>query len=249
MKIKKSLKNKLNFFENFILEIIFPTQCVGCGKQGILLCEKCFKSIELLNLQKCPNCEKSITESGKVCLECRKTDYPIKNLLLATDYKDPLISKLIHLFKYKFISDIHSSLGELLLQSFLKHKIEIPEVIIPIPLHPFRLRWRGFNQSELLAQYLGKNLTPGVEISVLEKAIERTRYSPPQMKIKKYSERKKNVAGIFKANQIFKKEISGKKILLVDDICTTGSTLVECAKALQDFNPRSISAIVIARQS
>jgi predicted amidophosphoribosyltransferase len=69
------------------------------------------------------------------------------------------------------------------------------------------------------------------------------------MKIKKYSERQKNISGAFQINQEHKNKIQGKKILLVDDICTTGSTLIECAKILQKLNPKSISGVVIARQS
>lgn len=239
----------LKSIENFALEMIFPSQCVCCGKKGPALCNDCTKSIKLLNVQKCPCCEKSITDSGKLCSDCKQTDYPIKRLLVATSYKDPEIPKLVHLFKYRFISELQLGLGEILLKALTKNEIEIPNLIIPVPLHPFRLRWRGFNQSELLANYIGKNLTPGFNIEINNEIIKRTRYSAPQMKIKKYSERQKNIFGAFRANPELKNKIQGKKILLVDDICTTGSTLIECAKSLQALNPRSISAIVIARQS
>jgi ComF family protein len=229
--------------------MLFPTQCVCCEKREIILCKDCFSSIKILNIQKCPCCERSVTEAGELCSTCKQTDYPLKRILVASDYKDSHLPHLVHLYKYRFVTNLHNCLGEILLNSLSKYKIEIPELLIPVPLHSFRLRWRGFNQAELLAKQIGENLIPGIKIEVSDDIIKRTKYSPPQMKIKKYSERQENISGAFSIDLKLKNKIRGKKILLVDDICTTGSTLIECAKVLKKFNPRSISAIVLARQS
>ena len=91
-------------------------------------------------------------------------------------------------------------------------------------------------------------MTPGMEIPVLEDIVIRSRYTMPQMKIKKFSLRRKNIVGAFKLDQNAHDKVRRKHILLVDDVCTTGSTIFECAKELQNLHPKSITAIVLARQ-
>jgi ComF family protein len=160
-----------------------------------------------------------------------------------------ILAKLIHYYKYRFVSDIGLSLGKILEKSVLLSSVPLPEMIVPVPLHSRRLRWRGFNQSLLLAQYLGKNLTPGLEIPILDKALRRNRYTKPQMEIKNRQKRELNTKDAFGFDKKFDtKKLKGKNIFLIDDIATTGSTLFECAKVLKNKGAKKVYGIVLARQ-
>jgi len=259
----------------FILDTLFPIHCISCNKENVWLCDDCFQKIEPVFFQICPVCEKIITEKGQPCERCRKKNRTLDNLIVSARYKENNLSKLVHLYKYNFIEDLHIPLGKLLVKAILKNNLPIPDLIIPIPLHPRRLRWRGFNQSELLAKYVSENLTPGFSIPVFSDLIRRRKYTPPQMKIGKYSERRKNMEEAFEINkQISEKGsadrspsgglsaskkrtvridtqfqyLQDKKILLIDDIATTGATLFECAKILKQNGAKKVMGAVIARQ-
>lgn len=167
-------------------------------------------------------------------------------IIVSSRYATIGIAKMIHLFKYNFIEDLKIPLGKIMVKSFLNHRISLPDILIPVPLHKRRLRARGFNQSELLADFLGENLAPGINLPVLNDTLSRRRPTPSQMKIKNYKERQKNIQNAFIV--LKKAEIKNKNILLVDDVATTGATLLECARVLKTAGARKVSAIVIARQ-
>jgi len=254
--------------KDFILDTLFPINCINCGCDDIWLCETCFSKIELLPFQVCPRCEKLITEKGCLCDHCKKDRTSLDNLLVAVKYRENNIAKMVHLYKYNFVEDLHIPLGKLLVKIILKNNLPLPDLIIPIPLHKRRLRWRGFNQSELLANYVSQNLTPGFSIPVASDLIKRQKYTPPQMQIGKYSERRRNMQDAFAMNHsslsfspFSRRDVSerqrgktpqefiqNKKILLIDDIATTGATLFECAKVLKANGAKKVFAAVIARQ-
>jgi len=234
------------------LDLIFPDQCLLCGKEKVLICPDCEKEITILHEQVCPICENIFTEGGKVCHQCKKESNFIKQLIAVSEYKETKLPKIIQPYKYKFISELSVPLGRIMVKGLLKNKITVPDVIIPVPLHSFRLRWRGFNQSELLTNYLSKNLLPGFPIPVANNLILRKKNTPAQMKIKNYQQRQKNLEEAFVLNPKLSPSelnfIKRKNILIVDDVCTTGSTIFNCAKILKTLSPRSISAVVLARQ-
>jgi competence protein ComFC len=232
--------------KTFILDTLFPISCISCGHPDVWLCETCFSKIELLPFQVCPHCEKLITEKGRLCDNCKKDKSALDNLLTATKYRENNLAKIVHLYKYNFVEDLHVPLAKLLVKIILKNNLPLPDLIVPVPLHKRRLRWRGFNQSELLANYVSQNITPGFSIPVAPDLIKRQKYTPPQMQIGKYSERRKNMqdAFIFNSDQ----NIRDKKILLIDDVATTGATLFECAKVLKANGAKKVFATVIARQ-
>jgi len=113
------------------------------------------------------------------------------------------------------------------------------DVVIPVPLHPARLRERGFNQAELLAKILGQriNLT-------LSRALERTRYTTTQTAFDRI-DRMENLRGAFRLRKSI--DVRGLQVLLVDDILTTGSTLSECARVLREAGAQSVYAVTAAR--
>lgn len=237
MKIKKA-----------ILDSLFPIFCTNCRTESFWICDDCLTKIKVLDYQVCPVCETNVTEKGALCPACRDSGKSsLYSLISSVSYENSAVKKLIHNLKYRFVSDISKSLAVLMVKALLKNDIPIPDYIIPIPLHQRRLRWRGFNQSLLLAENISENLAPMMKIEVLD-ILERKKYKKPQMKIKKYQDRLANVRNIFS----LKKELPALKnkcILLVDDIATTGATLQECAKILKESGVKKIFGIVVARQT
>ncbi len=257
MKFKIALfsKNLVNYFSNiksFILDLLFPVSCLSCGREGFWYCEECLQKIDILSFQVCPCCEKIITDQGKVCPNCKKrrekASFCLDALVVATKYDENYISKTIHNFKYNFIQDLSLPLGNLLVKSLLKSELPLPDFIVPVPLHPRRLRWRGFNQSELLARHISQQLAPGFEIPILGNILIRKKYTRPQMEIKSYRDRQINVQTSFVFRPKFSETIRNKKILLIDDVATTAATLLACAGRLKENGANKVFATVIARQ-
>jgi competence protein ComFC len=238
----------------FFLDTLFPIHCLLCNKGNFWICDDCLEKILLFESQTCPYCEKETTSSGQICPNCRSfflnnnSPLPLDNLIVATKYKKQNISHLIHVFKYRFISDLHKPLGKLLARAIVRNNLPLPDLIIPVPLHKKRLRWRGFNQAELLAEFIGNNLAPNFPIPVMPELIIRKKYSVPQMKIKKYADRKENIKNAFVINKDIGYNLEGKTVLLIDDVATTGSTLFECGKILKNNGTKKVFGCIIARQ-
>ncbi len=248
----------LTQFKKHLTNLIFPTFCIRCHHPGKIICDDCLKTIKPLSIQLCPLCEKTVTMNGEVCRPCRQRFRPaIDNLLVASDYKNKLLAKSIHLLKYKFIRNIAPPLSQILTISLNKFKLPTPDFILPIPLHPRRLRWRGFNQAELLSQGVSINLLPGLTIPILNDLIIRQKYTPAQKNVKNYKARQDNLKNAFQVNSEFdwllntlpKQNLTGKNILIIDDVTTTGATILNFTKELKKLHPKSILAIVLGRQS
>lgn len=240
--------------KKFILDTLFPVQCLFCQKEDVWICAECLEKIEVLSDQVCPYCEEIETSSGKICPRCKEkmldgsSRIPIDNLIASVRYSQNNISHLVHLFKYRFVSDLHAPLGKLMTKAIVKNNLPLPDLIVPVPLHKKRLRWRGFNQSELLAGFISRNLALGLQIPIVPDVIFRKKYTRPQMKIKNYRERQKNIRNIFEINKDSGYNLENKTVLLVDDIATTGSTLFECGRVLKSAGAGKVMATVIARQ-
>jgi len=131
----------LREIQTIILDTLFPIKCLSCGKNGVWICEKCIKNIKVLPSQVCPYCEKSVSPSGKICNLCKEKFLksnkliPLNNLIVATTYKKSGIFRLIHLFKYRFISDLSKPFGNILIKSIIENNLPLPDLIVPIPLH------------------------------------------------------------------------------------------------------------------
>lgn len=246
------IKNVIEKIQRFILDTIFPVRCVSCKKEGSWICKDCFAQIKTNNEQVCGICEKMITPDGRTCLSCKKPTRKksagayLDGFVVASSYSQKTISKAVHIFKYRFVSDLHRQLGDLMVEVLSKTNFPLPDLIVPVPLHPRRLRWRGFNQSALLADRIASELLIGTKMTISEKILMRNRHTTPQMSIKDFSSRKENTSGAFSV--LNTENIQGKSILLVDDIATTGSTIFECAKTLKEAGAKEVFAAVIARQ-
>lgn len=257
MKTKKSQSQspkRSSLFQkasNLVDSILFPISCISCGKEDVFICEPCQKTLPKNSFQLCPICERAITQNGNLCRTCKESSAPLlSRMFVASDYQNNLLAKSIHHLKYNFVKELSEPLGKLMADSVLHSgDFSLPNLIIPVPLHRRRLRWRGFNQSQLLAEQFAKEIAPGIALRIENEFLLRKTFTTPQKGIGNFQKRQQNIAGCFEVNPIHAQEILAKRILLVDDVCTTGATLFECAKELKRFHPKSISAIVLARQS
>lgn len=235
---------------DFIFDILFPKICLSCHKEGHYICPECLKKVPICKCSNCYICGKR-SPSGKICPNCKiKTDSHLTGLLVASDWNNILVRQVIYEFKYRFIKDLSIPLGEIL-KIFLQNNKLInwqtdKPILIPVPLHKKRFIWRGFNQSELIAEYLSDIL----KIPLYNNLLVRIRHTEPQAEIKNESKRLKNISNAFEINQKIKKDsglLRNKIIFLLDDICTTGATLNDCAKTLRQFKPKEIWGLVVAR--
>lgn len=236
----------------FFLDALFPIACLGCRKKDTWLCDKCTDEFPLLSFQLCPYCEKEITQNGRFCEKCKKYHQekahplPLDALICATEYQN--IAKLVHLLKYNFVFDLGLPLGKIIARILRKNDLPLPDFIIPIPIHRHKLKWRGFNQAEILSNSVSQNLTPGFPLSIRTDLVFRHKKTKAQMKIKTYQERLKNLEDAFSVFPQAEKILNGKKILLIDDVATTGATLFECAKKLKLAGAKEVMGAIIARQ-
>lgn len=229
-------------FSEKILDFLFPKFCLACKKEGTYLCSECFSKLETLPAPFCPYCN-SRSFDGRICKRCRKFLF---GFIAVGLYGNELLRKLIDTFKYNFVKELANPLAFLIFK-FLKENPEIEFFknpldfkILPIPLYPRRLRWRGFNQAEKIALELSSLLKIPVENNVLLK-IKSTK---PQVGLKR-EERRENIKGVFKV--LKQGEIKNKKIILLDDVATTLSTLEEAAKALREAGIKKIWGLVVAK--
>jgi ComF family protein len=154
-------------------------------------------------------------------------------------YEGPL-REAIHRWKYEGKIYITPLFGEWMARRFVDHwRIDLFDLVIPVPLHTQRLRERGFNQALLLAQDLGRRL--GIPIG--KRVLEKRKSTAPQVSLSG-AEREKGVRGAFVLRN--EGEVEKKGILLVDDVYTTGATVNECAKVLLDGGARRVDVFTLA---
>ena len=222
-----------------LLDALFPKRCLGCRVFDTWLCDRCHTTLPLRTEQQCPICKKRTTPDGVVCPRCAPHT-PLRGVYVASSYRDQLLKTTIHYFKYRFVAELSAPLALLLAQGVRQSHLPAPDIIMPVPLHPRRLRWRGFNQATLLAQQL--DLT----IALSTDNLIRTRYTTPQVNMRTKRRREQNLAQAFALTS--PAEVRGQNILLIDDITTTGATLTHCATVLKDAGAQSVSGLVIARE-
>lgn len=213
------------FFDD-ILNFLFPKNCLGCGKDGFVICSDCLGGIKLLDFQECP-----------------------ERLIVASRYdKKGLLKKLIEAYKYKFSEELGAVLSSLLaaqvqkLYKFFEQNLG-KALVVPVPLHSRRLRYRGYNQSELLARALLKNPILKEFNWQISNCLKRVVYTVPQVGLSR-TERLVNLKDAFVCEDPLL--VFGKRVVLVDDVCTTGATLFECEKVLKKAGAASVTALVLA---
>lgn len=226
-----------------ILDFLYPKFCLSCGKEKTYLCPVCFSKIKTFSAPFCPYCNFRSPE-GRICKKCKRN---LSGFVVAVSYRDELLRKVIDAFKYNFVKELVEPLAFLLFK-FLKENPEIEFfknpfdfLILPIPLHRQRLRWRGFNQ----ALEIGKIISLLLKIPLKEDILFRQKDTKPQVGLKEEKEKKKNIEGVFKIEN--KDKIQDKKIILLDDVATTLSTIEEAAKVLKENGVKEVWGLAIAK--
>jgi len=239
----------INKIRDTLLEILFPKFCFGCGREGTYLCKDCQSCLEISEDIFCL-CEKpkliKISDSSEIrgkCNACHSKN--LDGLFFPLSYQNKLIKELIHQFKYEpFVKELAKPLTELIIAHFFllgNKKVWENKILIPIPLGKKKLKWRGFNQAEEIA----KELSHKLRIPLLTECLKKAKRTISQTELSK-EERKENIKGAFLAKNTHL--IKNKKILLVDDVYTTGATMEEAAKVLKQAGAKEVWGVVVARE-
>lgn len=203
-----------------LLTILFPSPCFACG---------------FLEESLCSDCQKTLVFTPHIR---RINDLKICSALLYK--KQALIEQLIESFKYKHQSNLARFLGPKMTEALRLFHTDTRAILVPVPLHPHRERERGYNQAEQLARVVSNHL--GFEMHSL---LRRKKNTLQQARLKHRQERQENLVGAFETTQILPK---GRQLILVDDIVTTGSTLLECKRTLQEAGADSVLALSLANR-
>ncbi|MGA2525299.1 MAG: ComF family protein [Smithellaceae bacterium] len=231
-----------------ITDIIFPPQCISCAAilQPItekVFCSACREKIKFLTGSLCPICGMMFFDSpsaSHLCGNCLENK-PYFSCARAVASYETIILNAIHQFKYGRDLSIGALLASLMADfSFPDLEFRDYSLIIPVPLHIKKLRKRGFNQSIILADSIGKKWQIPVNFSLLK----RCKFTLTQTGLDK-KERERNIKGAFEVRD--NEKIAGRNIILIDDVYTTGATLNECAKKLIKAGAQKVAVLTLAR--
>jgi ComF family protein len=210
-----------------LVDLLYPPACQVCRSPGQYpLCPRCAERFPLIKPPFCQKCGKPLHGPPDLlftCIPCRRRRWGFARARSVGVY-DGTLRDAIHALKFRRCADMAVPLGTLLAELIAADQELQPDVIVPVPLHPVRLRERGFNQSALLAAQAGRYLERSVDVDT----IRRTRPTASQTGLPA-SERRSNVRGAFVAAP----GLPARRVLLIDDVMSTGSTARECARVLR----------------
>ncbi len=218
------------------LDLVFPLHCVGCHREGAVICAECVAGLKRLEMPFCDKCAQPNT--GPICAGCLEHPLVVDTIRAPFLFDGP-VREAIHRLKYREQRASAAQLAHLMADTAARSVASL-DVITPVPLHSSRLRRRGYNQSFLLAKEIGKILELPVQGGMLSKV----KNSPPQVEALTREDRQSNVSGSFKCQR----PVEGLTVLLIDDVATTGSTLSECAATLKSAGARAVRGLVLARE-
>jgi ComF family protein len=234
----------LKYFGASLLEFFLPRMCLFCGvpvgeTAAVAVCPECEAQIEWVASPLCPGCGRvfeSRDGADRVCGDCQTEPPPFTRARAAALYDGP-VARAITGFKFSRQMAFLPVMQHWLQQPLCLDLVAAADLLAPVPLHPKRIKDRGFNQSLLLARAF-----PGAPVE--REALVRTRHTMPQVGLKP-KERLDNVKGAFAVTDPAR--VQGKSVLLIDDLYTTGATVKECAKVLLKAGARRVEALTVAR--
>jgi len=237
--MKTDWKNNIHMFSALILNLILPRSCAGCGKSNEAFCENC-QGISYKYGAHCLICGFR-NNDGKICYEHLLGKL---NVLWAGRY-DGALREAVRQLKYRKRKELAEPLGNLLYKKFKEIYPEIKSkncAVIPIPLHFKKEHERGFNQAELLA----REFSQLSKVQFLTNMLIKIKETPAQVEVKDKEKRIKNLEGAFSVTENVLSFTKYKTIILIDDVATTGATLIHAARALEKSGAQKIIGLIVA---
>lgn len=209
-----------NQLKRLALDLIFPPRCIGCGAEGSYFCTRC--------------------QSGLIYISHHQSRTAEIDDIRSLYAYDGSVRQAVLQLKYYNVKALAVPLARLMAEYL--GRCDLPaDMLVPVPLHPRRLRERGYNQSSLLAREISR-LT---DLPVVERALQRRKNTAPQARTASVNDRKVNMRGAFSCRG---KLVAGKRILLIDDVCTSGATLDACARAAKAGGATAVWGLTLARE-
>jgi ComF family protein len=242
------MKSTSNSYFNPMINILYPKVCLHCGdlfSDGLsnILCRSCFDSIPVFEDPLCDHCglplpARAFEDSEHLrCRECGDKPYFLDQVRALGTYEGAL--RIIHhSFKFEGMESLKEEISDKLVGATPAFFLKPTEVLIPVPLSPERKRERGYNPSESLAIEVSRKT--GIPVGF---SLDKIKSTVPQMSLTR-EERFKNPKGAYRVKR---DEIIPAKVLLIDDVFTTGSTLEECARVLKKAGAQWVGALVLGR--
>jgi len=236
-----------NYFESLV-DLVFPLKCFICRKHlnhktREPVCADCLSLIEKNLPPFCAKCGGNLKEPEVdvgICLACRNKNYHFKRAWSATLYKG-VMEELIHLFKYRNKSQLTKPLSRIMIDFMQHYNLPLKgfDALVAVPLHPCKLREREYNQAQLLAQ----NISLSLKIPLSQGNLQRLRLTKPQSSLSPQS-RWHNVKNAFALKN--SAEFKDKRVLIIDDLLTTGATCSEVARVLNAAQANSVYALTLS---
>ena len=231
---------------------VFPADCRICNTpltniSRLPVCETCISNIAPITGPTCDSCGEGLTRTNPVgdvtlCGACQDELPPYQKAVAYGAY-DGELRELIHLLKYEQVHPAASVLGRMLASAIAKLRLPDDILVMPVPLHASKRRQRGFNQAELIAHCALKTMH-AERFQLVTNALARVKPTVSQIGLTRH-QRQENIRGAFKVAHLSK--VSGRELLLVDDVMTTGTTAAECARVLQRAGAKKIWVATVAR--
>jgi len=219
-------------------DILFPKSCVGCGKRGSYICETCIAKAAKASPQ-CPVCKK-FSFRGKTHGSC-STKYDLDGLIALWKYEG-VIRAGIHALKYKYVDSLAEELVIYAFDLLQPYNDQLKRsIFVPIPTHISRERFRGFNQTDLIARELTKQFKGSTISCLLSQGLDKKSQVGSSKK-----ERARNIIGKYAVNNTGLLD-SEANYILIDDVWTTGSTMREATKTLKKAGIKNVCGFVLAR--
>jgi ComF family protein len=226
------------------VDFCYPGVCASCKagcEAGEFLCHECGKQLSLLEeAAACDRCAMPVAYPEAPCPFCQGKGEPhYERILRLGIFEDPL-KDLIHQMKYSGRWNVGESLAaRLLSQERIANLVSEADVLVPVPLHFFRQFRRGYNQAMVVARWMSRK-----QGKPIVHPLRRVRHTETQTHLHSRQKRFKNLRDAFKL--VNPAAVHGKRVLVIDDVMTTGATLQTVARALRPARPASLSAIVLA---
>lgn len=227
---------------NIVADILFPRRCPVCDEivlpRGSLICPECVKILSFVKGPVCKKCGKEVfSDRLEYCFDCTKHTRSFESGRALINYNDAAKDSMVKI-KYKNKREYIDFYTEAICRRYGKQIARMrADVLVPVPVHPSRMKTRGYNQAELLARGIGRSLG----IPVRSDLLRRSRKTAPQKELNP-AERLKNLEQAFEAEGNF---AGIETVILIDDIYTTGSTIEACTRALKRAGVKTVYFLTI----